>query len=121
MSLTKFFDVITKIVPVPQPLGRRADAISKLDPDKMYVENVRSALGVSTSLARLVCETAVRQGAFERHVEAVGPDGSVAASARREGDLPGRVRLLTEHEGRFEEADLETASLPKTTFYRLRK
>jgi hypothetical protein len=103
------------------PLSGRAEAIAKLNPDKIYVENVRAALGVSSTSAQQICETAVRQGLFERYIEVVCPDGTIAASAHLESELPEMVHCWTEHDGELEEAEVDTSTLTKTTFYRLNK
>lgn len=103
------------------PLSGRAEAIGKLDPDKIYIENVRSALGVSTGRAKQICETAVRRGLFDRYVEVVCPDGAVAVSARTESELPERVHCWQEHEGQLQEVELATMALAKATFYRFHK
>jgi hypothetical protein len=120
LSLTNFLNTISKIIPI-DPLAGRPDAIAKLDPDKIYVENVRSALGVSSTQAKLICETAVRRRVFDRYVEVTCPDGAVAASAPTEAELPERVRCWEEHEGLHESVEYLTTVLPKTTFYRLHK
>jgi len=119
LLLTKFFDTISKIVP-GDPLAGKEEAIARLNPDKIYLENVRSALGVSSGRAQQICDTAVRQGLFESFVEVVCPGGTVAASARTESELPQRVRCWTEEGGNLEEAELATSTLPKVTFYRLK-
>jgi len=120
LSLTKFFDSISRFIP-GDPLSGRAEAIAKLNPDKIYVENVRNALGVSSSRAQQICETAVRQGLFDRYVEVVCPDGVVAASAHTESELPETVHCWAEHEGKLEEVELATNTLGKKTFYRFSK
>lgn len=116
-SLATFLSTISRYLPAPP--ARVEDAISKLNPDKIYLENVRSALGVSTEQARRICETAVRQGLFRQAVEVACPDGSVAASASRESDLPETVRCWTGEGEHIEEVQLATADLKKTLFYQL--
>ena len=117
LSLTKFLDTISKFLPGDPLFGGNAEAIASLNPDKIYLENVRNALGVSSSKAQLICETAVRQGLFDRYIEVVCPDGAVAASAHTESELPETVHCWMEHEGQLEEVQLATKALPKTTFY----
>src|ERR1700730_15580607 len=46
LSLTRFFQVISQFFPGTNFTGKDA-LLSKLNPDKIYVENVRSVLGVS--------------------------------------------------------------------------
>lgn len=100
-------------------MGGNPEDLAKLDPDKIYVENVRAALRVSTERAQLFCETAVRQGVFERFIEVLCPDGVAAKSAPTEADLPATVHCWMEHNGELEEVELPTATLSKTVFYRL--
>lgn len=121
MSLTRFFDSISKLFPGDPLLGRHAEAIAALDPDKIYLENVRSVLRVSTRRAQWICDTAVRQGIFDRYIEVLCPDGAVAACAHSESELPETVHCIQEHEGRLEEVDLATTTLAKNTFYRFNK
>jgi hypothetical protein len=104
---------------VPESFAGREAYLAKLNPDKIYVENVRSLFDVSYTHAVRICETAVRQGLFARFVEVLCPDDVVAASAPSEAELPPHVRCLIEHDGEMEEKEFETAALKKLTFYRL--
>jgi hypothetical protein len=113
----RFLRTISSLFPVD--LASTHEAIAKLNPEKIYVENVRSLLDVSTWRARQICETAVRQGVFERRVEVMCPDGAVAASAATESELPETVRCWAETPDGFEESWVQTALLPKQPFYRL--
>jgi len=120
MSLfEKFLKAISKNISPSVLSERDALLLSKLDPHKIYVENVRSILGVSSTEAKRILETAVRQGIFEKRVEVTCPDGSVAASAESEEALPNSVHCWREEDGQLEEVDLPTDSLTKTVFYRL--
>ena len=121
MLLTRFFDTISKFVPGDPLMGGNAEAIAKLNPDKIYVENVRSALRVTTAEASQICETAVRQGLFDRFVEVVCPDGAVATSAPTEAELPKTVHCWLEHDGEMQDVELPTNTLSKTVFYKLHK
>lgn len=103
------------------PLRGSAEALSRLDPNKIYLENVRSVLGVSTRAAASLCETAVRQGLFSRAVEAVCPDGAVAATADRIENLPAVLHCWVEVDGQFEESEIPLASARTIVFYRLRQ
>jgi len=101
------------------PLAGKEAAIAKLDPDKIYLENVRSVLGVSTFQAKLYCETAVRRGIFRKRVEVVCPDGSVAVSARDESELPEVVKCWQEDGGEFTQVEYATRDLRKVSFYQM--
>jgi hypothetical protein len=98
---------------------REAELLSRLDPERIHVENVRSILDVSYAEALKIVEAAVRQGVFERRVDVICPDGSVAASAETEDKLPATVSCWSEDEGFSEELTVPTQSLPRTISYRL--
>src|SRR5271165_5495058 len=120
MSLfRKFLKVISSIVPEKGVSLAEADVLSRLNPDKIYVENVRSLLNVSHGSAQRILETGVRQGVFVRRVEVQCPDGSVAASAETEAGLPRMVHCWEEEDGFPKEVEIPVENLAKTTFYRL--
>jgi hypothetical protein len=102
------------------PLSGKEEALARLNPEKIYLENVRSLLGVNAGQARKICETAVRQGVFERYVEVLCPDGAVAISAEDESQLPKTVRCWTEEQGEIEQVELPTDNLQKVTFYKMK-
>jgi hypothetical protein len=119
MLFKKFLDLISRFfLPSSLPLGLSRE-LSRLDPHKIYVENVRSILGVSSKAAEEVCETAVRRGIFRRMVEVLCPDGSVAAVADSENHLPGKVQCIEDEDGHFSEVEVATKSLQKKRFYQL--
>jgi hypothetical protein len=118
MWLTKFLDITSRLLP-SNPVAGIEDALADLNPDKIYVENVRSVLGVSYGKAMDICEIAVRQGFFQRGVEVKCPDGAVAASANSEADLPPMVHCWTEEDGQFKDVELPTDKLQKVIFYKL--
>ena len=118
MSFNAFWNAISRIVP-GNPLSGREAELARLNPEKIYLENVRSVLGVSSPMAQRICETAVRRGLFQRMVEVVCPDGSIAASAESEASLPPNVTCWKEEQGDLEPVEMATASLSKSVFYRL--
>jgi hypothetical protein len=106
----EFWKKISDLMPAsisPAALER----LSELDPEHIYVENVRSILGVSSTKARLICDTAVRRGVFSRRVQVLCPDGSVAASASTREELPSTVRYWQDINGDFELEYLPTSGL----------
>lgn len=120
MSLASFLRTIASALTPDAFAGVNIQALAKLDPNKIYLENVRSVLGVSSKRALAICEAAVSQGAFQKGVEVRCPDGTVAASAGSTGELPRIVTCWTDTGDGFEPVELETESLEKATFYRLR-
>jgi hypothetical protein len=118
MSFEAFWNVINKLIP-GNPLRGKETELARLNPDKIYLENVRSVLGVSSPMARRICETAVRQGTFQKMIEVACPDGSIAASAENETELPPFVTCWSENHGDVEPIEIASESLPKAIFYRL--
>jgi hypothetical protein len=112
----RFFEKISSLLPDGALTGN-TEALARLNPDKIYLENVRSVLGVSSKSAKRICDTAVRQGFFRKYVEVVCPDGAAAASAQFEKDLPETVRCWKEEGGNYEEVYIPTRELSKTVFY----
>jgi hypothetical protein len=103
---------------LPGPKASLEESISRLDPEKIYIENVRSVLGVTARQAQTICEAAVRQGVFTRRVEVLCPDGSVAASAALERELPTAVRCWNTEEGHIE-LEFKTSELRRNVYYQL--
>ncbi len=118
-SLTRFLDAISNWLPTRKRPDLDA-AIAALNPEKIYVENVRSALGVSTADAVDLCEAAVRQGLFERHIEVISPDGKVAVAAKSEAEIPATVSYWREADDEIDQIVVPTSGLPKLLSYSLR-
>jgi hypothetical protein len=116
---SRLLQTISQLIPVHALSDREVQLLAALNPDKFYVENVRSILGVSHKSAQLICETAVRQGLFERRIEVICPDGAAAASADIEEHLPPTVRCWHREDGLLEPEDIRTETLQKAVFYRL--
>ena len=114
--LMKLYDLVGKFVPAIPP--GNIEALSRLNPDKFYLENVRNVLNISHRSAKVICDRAVKQGAFERWIEVRCPDGSVPSTAKTEADLPSKVRCWIERDGESEPVDMESADLQKVPFYK---
>lgn len=46
--------------------SKKAEIIKNTNPDRIYVENIRSFFNISTKLAKYFCEVAVRQNLFKK-------------------------------------------------------
>lgn len=46
----------------------KAKIIEITDPDRIYIENVRRFFNISSRFAKFLCDTAVRQGLFEKKI-----------------------------------------------------
>jgi hypothetical protein len=101
--------------------SKRLKALSRLNPEKIYIENIRSVFGVSYRIAKLLCETAVRQGMLSRSVEVLCPDDRVAATANSEEELPPTVNCTLLEDGVYEEKEYTAKELRKRTYYKFNK
>ena len=115
----KFLNIISDALP-PQPAPNLLDNLVKLNPDKFYVENVRSILNVNHNRAVEVCSVGVQQGIFQQCIEILCPDGSVAKTAVSEQDLPATVLCIEEIDGDYIEQEYAIQDLKRTIFYRFR-
>jgi hypothetical protein len=116
---SRFLQAIKSLLPAPLS-NEQLELLSQLDTHQIYVENVRSLLGVSYREAVDILETAVRQGVFTKKIGVVCPDGSVGASAETEDNLPATTPCFKEDEdGLAEEFNLPTQTLKKVVFYSL--
>lgn len=116
MLFQRFLGAISNLLPERAFLGN-PEALAKLNTEKFYVENVRSILGVSSRSAERIIETGVRQGIFQRRIEVVRPDGSVAIAVESEGEIPEIVRWWKEEDGNYEEVVVATRDLSRNVFY----
>jgi hypothetical protein len=117
MQLSKrFLKVIAdRFVVTPQRLA----ALSKIDPRRIYVENIRALLGSTSWMAKLICDTAVRQGIFAKKIQILCPDGTASAPLDDGDSLPIEVRCWREVDGEMEEIWERTDHLDKIEFYEL--
>ena len=116
--LRKLLDIISNILPL-NPLAGKEEALAQLNPDKIYVENISALLDVSYNSAKAICETATRQGLFNKGIEVKCPDGRVAFEAPEETRLPETVTCWVEEEGHLEAREMDTNALEKNIYYRL--
>ena len=100
-----------------------AEGIAKLarvDPQCIYVEHVCIAFGVSMLRAKQICEEAVKQGILYRQIQILSPDGSVAALASSDEDLPDSVKCWHYQNGSWECRMMRTDALCKREVFALR-
>lgn len=119
MWFKKFLNIIADALP-PKPSPNLLDNLTKLDPNKFYVENVRSILNVNYKRAIEVCQTGVQQGIFQECIEVLCPDGTVAKTAVSEAELPETVPCVEEVDGDYVEREYGIEELKKSTYYRFR-
>lgn len=94
--------------------------MEQTDPERIYVENIRSFFGFPYRVAFLLCEAAVKEGIFEKRVGLACPKcGRILTS--EEPGTPSSERLACETCMADERDQWEFArsELPTVPFYRL--
>ena len=118
MWLTKFLNTMNRLLPSDSP-PELLENLAKLNPEKFYIENVRSLLGISHKEAKNLCEEGVIQGMFTEYIEIRCPDGAVAEYYEKHSIPPKTVKCWEEIDGGYEEREYPTYGLEKQVFYRL--
>jgi hypothetical protein len=98
---------------------RRLRALAKIDPKRIYVENIRAVVGSNTWIAKLICDTAVRQGIFKRKIQVMSRDGAVALTVSDHSQIPEHLTHLAIIAGDLEEVTERTDEMDLIEFYEL--
>ena len=119
MSLEGFLRLIDSPL-IRRFVDRKREAIEAIDPQRIYVENIRAFFGFPHALTRLLLEVAVREGALERRIGVLCPhDMHIVESFSSEEAVPEFVSCLAcEAHGR-EHPDHPRDDLARQTFYKL--
>ena len=122
MSLTKFFDIIDRSF-IGRFVDRQLDIIEKTDPNRIFVENIRSFYGMPTKVAKFFCDLAVREGVFIKKYAVVCPNSSCERIIRTFDSLdeiPAEITCET-CEVQGDEATFGLSEKSIITFYQLNK
>ncbi len=119
MSLIKLLATIDKSW-LGDLVESKRGLLKEINPERFYVENVRSFFNLSFGLAKLLCEMAVREKYFVKKIGLECPnDSSIIASHEAEERLSGMVRCETcEILGR-EKYNFDSKQLKQIIFYQL--
>ncbi len=95
-------------------------AIRKINPKRIYVENIRAILNTNERIAQLICDIAVRLGYFEKHysVECKNPDcGRIIKTAKSYEDLGNIITCEICEYNHEEEFEWHLEELPVYVYY----
>lgn len=90
MLLMKFFQIIDNSF-IGRFVDKRLDLIASTDPERIYVENIRSFYSLTTPLARTFCNMAVKEHLFNKHFGVECPNEScqrIITSYTSKDELP---------------------------------
>lgn len=121
MWLHKFFQIIDNSF-VGRFIDKRMDLIGATNPDRIYVENIRSFYNLTTPVAKTFCEMAVKENLFKKRVGVECPKcGKLIGHYASEIDIPENIvcdtcQLLEEDNYNFKKSEIV-----ETVFYQLNK
>jgi hypothetical protein len=99
---------------------KKADIVEETDPNRIYVENVRSFFNISTRLAKYLCKIAVRQGIFRKKIAVECKNENCTRIIEvydKEEDIPKEIKcFMCELEGK-PEFTFETSHLNIVEYY----
>jgi hypothetical protein len=76
-------------------INNKAELLSHIDPERIYVENVRSFFNIQHQVARFFCEMAVKQKFFEKKYGIVCPNDDchrIITSINKISELPTEIK-----------------------------
>lgn len=79
-------------------INRKAKIVESTDPDKIYVENIRSFFGITTRMAKYLCEVAVKNGVLKKQYGVVCKNDSCKRIIKRydkREDIPQGISCKT--------------------------
>ena len=121
MWLHKFFQIIDNSF-VGRFIDKRLDLIGATNPDRIYVENIRSFYNLTTPIAKTFCEMAVKENLFKKRFGVECPKcGKLIEHYASELDIPENIvcdtcQLLEEDNHNFKKSEIV-----EIVFYQLNK
>lgn len=73
MSLEKFFNIIDSSF-LGRIIAKKQEIIEMTDPERIYIENIRSFFNMPYTLAKGLCELAVKEKVFKKRVGYLCPN-----------------------------------------------
>jgi len=121
MWLEKFFQIIDKSF-IGRFIDKRLDVICATNPDRIYVENIRSFYNLNTSTAKTLCEMAVKENLFKKRIGVECPDcGKLITHYNSEKEIPEKIVcdncLMLEND----KHEFKKSEISKIEFYQLNK
>jgi len=123
MLLTKFLPIIDKSF-IGKTVLNKQKIIEKTDPDRIYIENIRSFFNLPFSAAKFFCELAVKEKIFNRKKGYICPNDDcdrIILSVSDGQAVPDEITCEQCKQKDEDEFVFLTNDLKKLTFYQLIK
>jgi predicted RNA-binding Zn-ribbon protein involved in translation (DUF1610 family) len=119
MSLTKFFQIIDRTF-IGKVVDRQLNVLENTDPDRIYVENIRSFYHIPFKAARFFCEMAVKEHLFRKRYAVNCPNcGRVILSVDNKAEIPTTIKCKTCELDEQEEYEWPVSRVHIQEFYQL--
>ena len=121
MLLEKFFQIIDNSF-IGRFINKRLELVDATNPDRIYVENIRSFYNLTTPVAKVFCEMAVKEKLFKKRIGVECPNcGKLIIHFSNISDIPDTIlcdncQLLEEDKYQFSRKEIV-----ETVFYQLNK
>ena len=103
-------------------LHRKSELMAKTDPNRIYVENVRSFFHVPHSVAKFFCEMAVKEGYFKKKTAIVCPNNSCGRVIKSVDSIDNDIFKCKNCEMNEEiQCEFDIDSVKKIEFYQLNR
>lgn len=92
MSLVKFFQVIDKSK-IGKFIDKKMNVLEATDPNRIYVENIRSFYNLPTFVAKFFCEMAVKENLFLKKTGVYCPECErMVMSVEKLSQIPKKIK-----------------------------
>jgi len=121
MWLQKLFQIIDKSF-VGNFVEKRLDLIKNTDPERIYVENIRSFYNLTTPIAKTFCEMAVRENLFKKRIGIECPNCDKLISHYSNGkEIPEKISCDNCQLLEREKYEYDKDEINELIFYQLNK
>jgi len=119
MLLQRFWNLIDESS-IGRFAARKEEQIEQLDPQRIYVENVRSFFGIPYRAAHFLCELAVRERVLARRFGILCPQCQrILTSVDSEADVPVHLTCEVCERNECERYAFDSNELRALLFYKL--
>lgn len=103
-------------------LARKADILSKIDPQHIYVENIRAFFNMPYKVAKFLCDAAVSDRYFQKMYAVKCPGcHRIIKSFEDKNDLPDTIECDVCEALENDQHEYDVKNLEIIEYYRLRK
>ena len=103
-------------------LSNKATILGNIDPDHIYVENIRAFFNIPKKFAKFLCEMAVKERSFTKYYGIECPQcGRMLLSVKEKSDLPEIIECEVCQHLEREKYTFNTSDLDIVEFYKLNR